>query len=266
MLKKILPLFIITLGFLLNIQPSFSAQKAKSVFIAPQNKEDTIALKEIKNAGTVQDVINFLNKDMILPRTITIIVGAEDGPLYDPETIQIEIPYSFITEMKEFFSKDYKINDEQITPKQAAQDVLLHTLFHEIGHALIDILNLPTTGKEEDAVDNLATLLLIEFYENGSDIALSAAEAFAYENETIDEFEDQDFWDEHSLDIQRYYSTLCLIYGGDPENYKDIISELGEERSELCIEDYDKKAESWFTLLKPHLKETKANNIDKPQS
>src|SRR5688500_14135049 len=34
-------------------------------------------------------------------------------------------------------------------------------LYHELGHALIDLLNLPVLGREEDAADNLASVMMI---------------------------------------------------------------------------------------------------------
>jgi len=43
-------------------------------------------------------------------------------------------------------------------------DVLVDTLYHELVHALVDVLKLPITGKEKDAVDNLSTLMLIKIW------------------------------------------------------------------------------------------------------
>src|SRR4051812_6372549 len=34
-------------------------------------------------------------------------------------------------------------------------------LYHELGHALIDLLGLPVLGHEEDAADNLASIMMI---------------------------------------------------------------------------------------------------------
>ena len=43
-------------------------------------------------------------------------------------------------------------------------DVLVDTLYHELVHALVDVLKLSITGKEKDAVDNLSTLMLIKIW------------------------------------------------------------------------------------------------------
>lgn len=256
--KIFITLLALSLPFITH--KAIAIEQSKTIYSKPKNSLERQVFAETNEAGTIEDVLFFLNNDLNIPKPITILMGAKDGPLYDPDKIQIDIPYSFLVGMKEYFLQDYRNEVDEMTPIQASQDVLLHTLFHEIGHALIDLGNLPITGKEEDAVDTLATLLLIEYYDGGTDIALSAAEAFGYESDTIEEFEDQDFWGEHSLDIQRYYSTLCLIYGSTPNDYKDIVDDLGVERAEMCIEDYEIKRNNWFALLKPYLKEQTSND------
>ena len=69
----------------------------------------------------------------------------------------------------------------------------------------------------------------------------------------INEFDDMDFIDEHSLDIQRYFHTLCLIYGSDSDNYNSLLSEIDEEykteREDTCIEEYDNISRNWLTYL-----------------
>ncbi|MCW9000601.1 MAG: DUF4344 domain-containing metallopeptidase, partial [Kangiellaceae bacterium] len=57
------------------------------------------------------------------------------------------------------------------------------------------------------------------------EIALSAADLFYLESEDRTELDEQDFWGEHSLDLQRYYSTLCHVYGSDPDKYKAILEQ-----------------------------------------
>lgn len=34
-------------------------------------------------------------------------------------------------------------------------------LLHEVGHAFVHVMNIPMVGKEEDAVDTLATIIAI---------------------------------------------------------------------------------------------------------
>ncbi|OQX37038.1 MAG: hypothetical protein B0D91_07775 [Oceanospirillales bacterium LUC14_002_19_P2] len=113
--------------------------------------------------------------------------------------------------------------------------------------------------KEEDAADGLATLLLIERFEHGQEIALTAADMFALESEDYETLDEPDFWDEHSLDAQRYYTTLCHIYGSDPDNYAYLMEEadIDQDRRELCIDEYDALSNSWNALLAPYLQDSR---------
>jgi hypothetical protein len=124
-------------------------------------------------------------------------------------------------------------------------------IFHGIVHAFIAQYQFPVLGKEEDAADNLATVLLIEFFEDGREIVLSAADFFNLISSGRSEVTEEDFWDEHSLDEQRYYSMLCMVYGSDPEKYSSLKKETGfpDDRAELRVEEYENMSESWFSLL-----------------
>jgi hypothetical protein len=138
------------------------------------------------------------------------------------------------------------------------------TLFHEAGHALIHLLDLPLLGREEDAADNLAAILMIGEPTKGDikvggneEMLLAAADGWAMLHEKSKAAgEKPAFWDSHSLDQQRYHNVLCLIYGSNPEIFVEIIDaeELPAERREQCVEEYAKTADSWTQVLNPHLK------------
>lgn len=188
---------------------------------------------------------------------VSVSFGYEDGPLYDPTTNQIHIPYDFISEVQQRFDKA-EYQQSGVSIDEATQDALLHTLFHELAHALISIYELPIVGKEEDAADSLATFLLIELFEDGQEIAISAADLFDLESTDRDVLEDEDFWGEHSLDEQRFFATLCHVYGSAPDQYDSLIEVgyLSEDHTERCIEEYEQLTFSWTQLLDPHLKHT----------
>lgn len=212
--------------------------------------------KKLQANSSIQDAIGLMNEEFVFPEPLTIVFGGNDGPLYDPAPNEILIPYRFFDDVEQRFNAINYASDEQgeANPEsleQAVMDVIIHTLFHELAHALIANYELPIVGKEEDAADNLAAVLAIEYFENGAEIAISAADLFYLEGDEISEFEDADFWDEHSLDLQRYYTTLCHVYGSDEIAYAYLLKETGfsTERGELCIDDYERTANNWLTLL-----------------
>ena len=98
---------------------------------------------------------------------------------------------------------------------------------------------------------------MLEFHERGDEVVLNAAEMFGLESDSVEWFEAADFWDEHSLDIQRYYTSICHVYGSDSEGNEELINEeygLSEERAEACIEEYELLRDGWLRVLQPYLR------------
>lgn len=245
--------------FLVGLTPAQAGEKQVAiVYEQPASKQEADIAARLKASEALASAVSLINATFILPEQLDIVFGAEDGPLYDPQSHEILIPYAFLDEVKTRFSKA-KYSETGVTPDEATIDALLHTLFHELAHALIAIHEIPVTGKEEDAADSLASMLLIEFFTEGQEIALSAADLFDLESTDRDELGDEDFWDEHSLDEQRYFSTLCHVYGSAPHQYADIKQQanFSQDRADACIEEYENMVESWLTLLKPHMKPDK---------
>lgn len=131
----------------------------------------------------------------------------------------------------------------------------IFTLFHEFGHALIDKLEIPVLGREEDAVDALAVLLMLPEEDDpvAEEMILLAADGhlMAYDQEEDDE---QAFWDEHSLDLQRYAAINCLVFGSDPEGWAELadLVEMPAEQRERCPGIFDQTQISWDRLLDEH--------------
>ena len=145
------------------------------------------------------------------------------------------------------------------TPATATEDAfveanLLSILYHELGHAIIDLMDLPVFGQEEDAADVASVLLLHAFFEEDTaqDLAYDAAFGFAAEALLLEaEGETPAWWDVHGPDEQRFYNTVCLFYGGNPEDREDFAydMDLPDERAETCEEEFDLAWESWGSVL-----------------
>lgn len=205
--------------------------------------------------GTFADVADLLNGRLALPETVAIIVGDDigaEGPAYDPGTREILMPIRFVVEARD------RLADEFDLDPATAQDLALegnqHALLHEVGHALVDVLDLPITGSEEDAADQLATVLAVN--EGAIDIALSGADLFFAEAVDPEQLSAFDFWDEHDLDQKRFAAIVCLVVGSDPHRFSDVATDYGlpEEQIDVCEQEWDTAATSWERLLDDHLR------------
>jgi hypothetical protein len=129
-------------------------------------------------------------------------------------------------------------------------------LYHEIGHLLIGELELPVLGREEDAADHMATILLLfaETAEAEPALTDSAVGWFlSDELDTSETYEDFHFYDTHSLDLQRAYNVVCLMVGADREKYGPTADEVGmdAERQEECESELSQILTSWIKVLEP---------------
>lgn len=202
----------------------------------------------------VEEIVNQLNKQIALSFDINVlfIECGEAEAFYDKHTNEIVICYQLLERNYYLFSRNMTGKTER---SEATKAATVSLFLHELAHALIDVWKLPITGREEDAADQFATLLMINGMHDGERIALNGARIFklyADQNKSQRKF----YWDSHSFDEQRFYDTICLIYGHDPEKYNYLIENgtLPVQRALDCEDDYARVKQSWQTLLAPFSK------------
>jgi Putative metallopeptidase len=129
---------------------------------------------------------------------------------------------------------------------------IVHTVWHEFGHALISLFNIPVLGREEDAVDDLATLLILRAPDRAAGVRMLEAVGWGwYLSFAGARGERPAYWAEHSLDLQRLYAIACLVYGSDPARNVTVADRvrLPPERRESCVEDYQQRLDSWQRVM-----------------
>ena len=133
------------------------------------------------------------------------------------------------------------------------------TLLHEMGHLLINELQLPVLGREEDAADQLGFvgLFLLQGKQRDANFyakLLDVADYWRLEWRLPKAPEEKVYsWDSHGLDAQRFYNIACLAYGSDPDRLDWVleVSGLPVERALYCPEEYEQAAHAvqWFPAL-----------------
>ncbi|WP_136442513.1 DUF4344 domain-containing metallopeptidase [Pacificoceanicola onchidii] len=122
--------------------------------------------------------------------------------------------------------------------------------YHELAHAVIDLMQVPIFGQEEDAADVMAVLLIDWLFDEEVAQQLAYDSAFGFLDDP-DGMQDVAYWDVHGPDEQRFYNHVCLFYGANPEVRDTLAEDLGlpEERAETCPEEYDLAADSWGAVF-----------------
>lgn len=136
-------------------------------------------------------------------------------------------------------------------------DNAVFTLYHEIGHMLIDLYQLPVLAKEEDGVDNLATLMALEDYKRDDDpIILDAAYGWVawMRRDDIAGMSQSDFFDEHSISTQRAFQMICVLVGSDKAEFGEIATRFGlsDQRQDRCAGEFAQTKRSWDAVMAPH--------------
>lgn len=133
--------------------------------------------------------------------------------------------------------------DGLVTRQAAIIGNIIGILLHEGGHMMFDMFDVPRFGREEDAADENSSFLAQQF---GPDVAQTIIRGYAYMYE-VAHFNDPNstspmtaFADEHGTDQQRLYNTLCLAYGGQPEQFQAFVDRglLPKSRAVGCAAEY----------------------------
>lgn len=215
--------------------------------------------KLLQDNKVLEDLAADINQSLKLPIDIPLH-GSQCGQanaFWSPSEKTITICYEDADLGQKIFTKagDPDPNTSAIGSEDA-------TFYHETGHMAITLYNLPITGKEEDAADQLAAYILLTPGDNGKVDSESVtavknfARAFQASASARTELGAADMADVHSLDQQRVYNLQCWIYGSNPEANADMVTKDGlpEERAQGCADEWKQVSHAWSTLLDDHWK------------
>lgn len=208
--------------------------------------------RQVKDAKLLEKAAEKLNRSLILPRDIMLRTKdcKEVNAFYDAEDRSVTMCY----ELMEHFYRTFKssgTSDDLAYEKM--NEAVKFVFLHEIAHALIDQYKLPVAGNEEDAADRCSAYInLKELGDEGVRNVYAAADAFAIESKQGDNSK-RNLADEHLLREQRFYNSLCMIYGSNPAKHNKIVDDgyLPKERAVRCQGEYQRTVDSWISLLGP---------------
>lgn len=219
------------------------------------SEDDAASEDLVRGSKLLQEGATSLDESIELPQDVTVVFGGDpEGPYYDPEDRTIQYPWEFVTETRRLLGESGYEPDEL---DEATIDATRFILQHELGHALVDVLELPVLGREEDAADGFAAYVAVEFEEDG-DLVIAATDLFAaFDDEAGDTIEDADFFDSHSLDRQRFFGISCLVYGADTDEYANVVDGIGaeDERLDECPAEWEQLRDGWDEVLAPYLRD-----------
>jgi len=138
---------------------------------------------------------------------------------------------------------------------------VIDTILHETGHGMIEILDIPVLGREEDAADFFSVYLLLQFPTDDARRLIEGV-AFSMGSEGRQDLQGKVgpkmFAGPHGANAQRHYNVLCLAYGANAALFGYTFPPgLPPSRAKDCGDEWSLLKRSFDKLILPHVDEEK---------
>jgi hypothetical protein len=204
--------------------------------------------QRVKQRQVLEELSAFL-APLKLPRPLRVrtkTCGMVNA-FYSPDEYTVNICYEWIDATEQMAAQPA----EGFTRQEIIVGGFIGVVLHELGHAVNDMLSLPVLGREEDAADQIAGFLMLQF---GKDVARTAVKGMAHVWLTFARSGRAVYWDVHSTPGQRFYNFLCIGYGGDPETFKDQVDKwLSKDRVATCAHEYQQVRNAFLKTMMPNI-------------
>lgn len=240
--------------------PAFAASSTDQIgirYVPPENPSHQLIFDQLKQRGALEKLQKLLSP-FRLPRTLLISLDECDGDpdaFYDYDNDTITICYEYVDQLWENMPQE--TTPSGVEPIDTMIGPLFEVSLHEVGHALFYMLELPVLGREEDAADQVAAYILLQFGESEARrLITGAVHAYGTEAKKSGRCRSlEDFANDHSTPGQRAYNLMCLAYGADQEVFSDFVGKgyLPKERAEYCNEEYGQVQEAFELLINRHV-------------
>jgi hypothetical protein len=228
-------------------------QYEPSVFLGLQTR--------MQQRQVLQELAQFLSP-LRLPRDLKLVTqdcGAQTRPYVTGGPVTI--CYELINQIEQAAAKIAP--QDQAEQQRVLTGSVIEVALHETAHAIFDILQVPIWGREQDAADRLAALIMVEFGEDMERTAIiGAAELFEYSAKTGKTWTGSDFADTGSPDAQRYYNYLCIGAAADTLNFGNWLdaewvdkskSIIPKDRADHCAREYEQIRAAFNLRIMPYV-------------
>jgi len=232
----------------------------------------------------LEEFAKFLSP-MRMPKTLWIYAdecqgGPGASPYYSPDNRALVICYQFM-KIVEIQAERVVASEKshpnrfpmRVTREGFIAGVFAGVMLHEAGHAMFDILGVPVFGREEDAADEISTFVALQFKKQLADIVVASYadlwEAFgdydvvgqpAPKSDKAPDKEELcardpfcSFSDVHGSWQQRFFNTLCLTYGSDPDHYAFLQKTGWLPKNRDCVGEYKQIYHAFATTIYPFI-------------
>jgi hypothetical protein len=220
----------------------------------PATKPETIQMRErLMKRQMLEELVQFLSP-LKLERKLLITTeecpGSGENAWYSPSQGRVILCYQYLNMFARFAAEPNMLPG--FTREEVFIGSVLSTALHELGHAVFHLLDISVFGHEEDAADQIAAFVMLQF---GPSVARTTIKGAAYKWFMSAVKYPPAYYDTHGSSAQRYYNYLCIAYGGQPETFSDLANGglLPRSRIEECKQEYQQVKLAFDATLMRHI-------------
>lgn len=242
-----------SVGAQVPVAPAAAGGQVRIVYGQPKTPEHRLIYERLQKRRVLEDLQEFLSP-LKLPQPLTIKMEACNGTVnayYSNQTVTI--CYEYIAWIHQIARKMTVSNE--ISQEDAVVGPFVDVLLHETAHAIFDLLKIPIFGREEDAADQLAAFILLQFGNEAARRTISGAALLFRQMATEQQPGSADYAAVHGLPAQRFVNVLCIAYGAEPKLFADFVKQgfLPVHRIGFCRWEYRQILHAFKTLISPHV-------------
>ena len=194
----------------------------------------------VRQMQVLEELQEFLSP-LRLPADLKITT-ADCGVLIYPYQAgrPVKICYELISQIEDAAKQIYP--QDKDSQDLVVVGAFIQAMLHEVAHAIFDILQVPIWGREDDAADRLAALMMVELGEDVEKVTILGTTAlFKWSATSAKAWTGSSFADTASPDAQRYFNYLCIAVAADYPSFGGAIEHgiIPPARAGDCAHEYE---------------------------
>ncbi len=247
-----------------------SAGRIQIEYVPPKNPDHAALYNQLMERMSLEK-IKAIFMPFRLPRDVKIRTVGCDGEAnawYQPidGVPTVSVCYEYLDQLWNRLPMMVTNNGPTVTDALVGQ--MFFAFAHEFGHLVFDVYEIPIFGHEEDAADNFATFLMLQFREDAPRLVMGAA--WSYHAFIKDLRENPKatlplaaFSSNHGQPEERFFNLECMAYGSDAKRYADLVEQglLPQSRAKDCKYEYDVMKFAFDKEILPHIDTARAAEV-----
>ena len=246
-LNAILTMLVITASMVAN---------AGSVQAIHSAKFPELQKQALHTKPAMERMANQIHKDL----SIVFKECGQINAFYSPRFKTVTICYEYLDNARTYIHQQFK-GESVENLSSLVTGTMAGVLFHELGHALVDLYDFPLLGGEEDAVDRYATVMILDITNKNPlmgmlyllgdiDYQWGTRPKSGYFDRLLGTDKNL-YHDEHPLSEQRVFNKVCLAYGYNAKVFAGLAKRfnLPESRALRCKSEYQAAESAVVALL-----------------